>query len=386
VSATTAALFENRVQANPESLDFGGFFDSLKKPLNEFPTGGVSLGMKKNLLIIAGTAVIAFGVSSCGYGPLYDGGGPTRSSVAVGYGYGHGYGGSSFSTSFFWSTGDPRWGYDPYARSYYDFNRRAYYDPYLYGYYPVGYRPPILVGVPHPVGYRQGWCPPPRRVTNVTVVNYRNRESAYRNTRHSWARNVRYDSRHRATTTSPRSRDQIRRNDGNRTRQNSTNWTDRNTRTRESTFASAPATGSRNQWDGRSGNVRRQPSPATTWQGRNTSPPRQSANAPRSQAPQQFDRGNQGGNRVQDVRSSGQRGNGNSVNRENRQALQPAGRPTRRGGGGFGGHRPPPPPPQAATPSSDSDRGWQRGNNTTNRSSSMRGASRDGGSTRGSRR
>ncbi len=373
--------------------------------------------MKKNLLIIAGTAVIAFGVSSCGYGPLYDGGGPTRSSVAVGYGYGHGYGGSSFSTSFFWNTGDPRWGYDPYARSYYDFNRRAYYDPYLYGYYPVGYRPPILVGVPHPVGYRQGWCPPPRRVTNVTVVNYRNRESAYRNTRHSWARNVRYDSRHRATTTSPRSRDQIRRNDHrsdrhidrrqhrdngrnrgwsrpssspqtrdvDRTRRNSTNWTDRNTRTRESTFASAPATGSRNQWDGRSGNVRRQPSPATTWQGRNTSPPRQSANAPRSQAPRQFDRGNRGGNRVPDVRSSGQRGNGNSVNRENRQALQPAGRPARRGGGGFGGHRPPP-PPQAATPSSASDRGWQRGNNATNRSSSMRGGSRDGGSTRGSRR
>lgn len=157
--------------------------------------------MTNKILTLAGAAAITLGLGACAYDPYYSGN--TRSAVSVSYGYGHGYGGSSFSTSFFWSTGDPRWGYDPYVRAYYDFNRRAYYDPYLYGYYPVGYRPPILVGVPHPSGYRQGWCPPPRRVTNVTVTNYRNRQSAYRSTDHRWAQNVRYDPKHRPSSSSP---------------------------------------------------------------------------------------------------------------------------------------------------------------------------------------
>jgi len=147
--------------------------------------------MKNNLLTLAGAAALALGLGACAYDPYYAGN--TRTAVSVGYGYGHGYGGSSFSTSFFWSTGDPVWGYDPYVRAYYHYGRRAYYDPWLSGYYPVGYRPPVLVGVPHPVGYRHGWCPPPRHVSNVTVVNYRNREAAYRSTNHEWSRNVRYD-------------------------------------------------------------------------------------------------------------------------------------------------------------------------------------------------
>lgn len=146
--------------------------------------------MKKNLRLLMGgfVAIAALALASCAYDPYY-GGSASYSS----YGYGHGYGGSSFSTTTFVSTGDPRWGYDPYCRSYYDYNRRAYYDPYLYGYYPVGYRPPVIIGAPHPHGWRQGsrYCPPPRRVTNVTLVNYRNRESAYRNSNHSWARQVR---------------------------------------------------------------------------------------------------------------------------------------------------------------------------------------------------
>jgi len=147
--------------------------------------------MKKNLRLITGglAALAALALSSCAYDPYYGGSSASYSS----YGHGYGYGGSSFSTSIFVSTGDPRWGYDPYCRSYYDYRRRAYYDPYLYGYYPIGYRPPVIIGVPHPYGWRPGshYCPPPSRVTNVTLVNYRDRESAYRNSNHSWARQVR---------------------------------------------------------------------------------------------------------------------------------------------------------------------------------------------------
>ena len=74
---------------------------------------------------LAGIAALA--VSSCAYDPYYSGG----TSYSGGYGSGYGYGGSNFSTSFFVSTGSPRWGYDPYAGAYYDYTRRCYYDPYL---------------------------------------------------------------------------------------------------------------------------------------------------------------------------------------------------------------------------------------------------------------
>jgi hypothetical protein len=132
-----------------------------------------------------GTA-ISLTFSSCTYDPYY-------SSAGGYYGDGYGYGGSSFSTSFFVTTGDPRWGYDPYTYCYYDYRTRRYYDPYLYGYYPVGYRPYAVYGVPHPHGWRpgHGYCPPPRTIRNITVVNYRDRESAYRNSDYSWARQVR---------------------------------------------------------------------------------------------------------------------------------------------------------------------------------------------------
>lgn len=151
--------------------------------------------MRKNLL----PWTVAFGItatlvfSSCTYDPYYT---STGGSYSTGYGYGHGYGGSSFSTSLFVSTGDPRWGYDPYSYSYYDYRSRRYYDPYLYSYYPIGYRPPIVYGVPHPHGWRpgSGYCPPPRTVRNVTMVNYRDRESAYRGSNHSWAKQVRQKS------------------------------------------------------------------------------------------------------------------------------------------------------------------------------------------------
>lgn len=133
----------------------------------------------------------AFAVSSCAYDPYY-------SSSYGGYGNGYGYGNSSFSTSFFVSTGSSRWGYDPYAGCYYDYTRRAYYDPYLSGYYPVGYRPRYVSGAPHPHGWSRGssYCPPPSSVRTYNLTNYQNRTDRYRNLGRDWSRNVR-DVSHR---------------------------------------------------------------------------------------------------------------------------------------------------------------------------------------------
>jgi hypothetical protein len=155
--------------------------------------------MKKHLrhwAIAAAGAAAALAFTSCAYDPSYTSVGASYSSgygAGYGYGDGYGYGNSNFSTSLFVSTGNPQWGYDPYCYSYYDYRRRCYYDPYLYGYYPVGYRPPVIIGCPHPYGWRpgRGYCPPPHHVRNVTVVNYRNRESSYRNSNYGWAKQIR---------------------------------------------------------------------------------------------------------------------------------------------------------------------------------------------------
>ncbi len=148
--------------------------------------------MKKHLRLAASLTVgaaVALALGSCTYDPnsYYSAAGSYSSGGNTGYGSGYGYGNNGFSTSLFVSTGNARWGYDPYCSSYYDYTRRCYYDPYLYGYYPVGYRPPVIVGVPHPRGYNRSYCPPPQRVTNVTLVNYSNRERAYRDSSYSWA-------------------------------------------------------------------------------------------------------------------------------------------------------------------------------------------------------
>lgn len=145
--------------------------------------------MKKNLIRGAALLVLSVAFPSCAYDPYYS---SVGASYSQGYGYGYGYGGSGFSTTYFVSTGDPRWGYDPYCHSYYDYRRRCYYDPYLYGYYPVGYRPPAVIGVPHPHSWRpgHGYCPPPRVIRDVTVPNYRNREVAYRGVNQPWAKQV----------------------------------------------------------------------------------------------------------------------------------------------------------------------------------------------------
>jgi len=156
--------------------------------------------MKKNFRLWVGAAAgaaIAMVMGSCAYDPYYPVGGAYGTGYGygegygVGYGAGYGYGNSNFSTALFVGTGDPRWGYDPYCYSYYDYSRRCYYDPYLYGYYPMGYRPPIVYGVPHPHGFNRSYCPPPHRVNNITLGNYNNRHYAYRNSSYPWAGQVR---------------------------------------------------------------------------------------------------------------------------------------------------------------------------------------------------
>ncbi len=155
--------------------------------------------MTKNLRSLVGAtvgAVVALGFNSCAYDPYY--GSPSvGASYSTGYGHGYGYGGSGFSTSVFIGTGDPSWGYDPYSYSYYDYRSRRYYDPYSYGYYPIGYRPPVVYGVPHPYGWRPGggYIRPPVRVTNVTLTNYQDREYRYRNSNYGWAKQVRSGGR-----------------------------------------------------------------------------------------------------------------------------------------------------------------------------------------------
>ena len=159
--------------------------------------------MKKNLRYLAGAAVgavVALGLSSCVYDPYgstsvggsYSSGGGGGYSGG-GYGDGYGYGGSSFSTSLFVGTGNSQWGYDPDCYSYYDYQRRCYYDPYLNGYYPLGYRPQVVYGTPHPYGWSRGssYIRPPGHVSDSRVVNYRDRESGYRNSGYGWAKQVR---------------------------------------------------------------------------------------------------------------------------------------------------------------------------------------------------
>ncbi|MEI8038734.1 MAG: hypothetical protein WCJ14_10110 [Verrucomicrobiota bacterium] len=133
---------------------------------------------------------MALAFASCAYDPYYSSGG---GYYGASYGDGYGYGGSNFTTSFFVATGDPRWGYDPYCYSYYDYQRRCYYDPYLNGYYPMGFRPAVVFGVPHPYGWRpgRGYISPPHNVNYGIAVNYRDRESAYRNSNYGWSHQVR---------------------------------------------------------------------------------------------------------------------------------------------------------------------------------------------------
>jgi len=151
--------------------------------------------MHHSSLWIRSTLTIASAItlSSCVYDPGYYYNTPGGYSGAVSTTYsssGHS------STSLFISTGNPRWGYDPSCYSYYDYTTRCYYDPYLNGYYPYGYRPPVIIGVPHPYGWRPGYrtCPSPRHYRNTRLSNHEHRDIAYRNLNQSWSRNVHVQS------------------------------------------------------------------------------------------------------------------------------------------------------------------------------------------------
>lgn len=176
----------------------------------------------QTIAMAALAAAAALALSSCA-DPYY------ATDYGASYGDGYGYGGATFSSATFIATGDPRWGYDPYSRAYYDYGRRAYYDPYLYGYYPIGYRPIVVRGAPHPYGWRPGRTriAPPARITNVTLRDYDDRHGSYRRSGQPWAREVEpapvydrrggstrgYDERRTSTTrrvTSPRPEDRDR--------------------------------------------------------------------------------------------------------------------------------------------------------------------------------
>lgn len=287
--------------------------------------------MKKNLRLFAVVAVgaaVSLGFSSCAYDPYYGsttvggsynsgGGYSVGGSYSSGYGDGYGYGGSNFNTSVFVSTGNPRWGYDPYCYSYYDYSRRCYYDPYLNGYYPVGYRPAVVYGVPHPYGWRPGggYCPPPRNITNVTVNNYRNREAAYRGTNYGWAKQVRQQapSSGRAQQQRPNQSQQNynRTSNGSRAEVYGSRGNQNEAR-QQRTQPSRSASQSANRQQGQS----RYNSPVTSYsqqQPRNTQ-----RNTARTQANQRPQLGNPGNNRSQPQQPRAQGGN----NRNKAQAEQ----------------------------------------------------------------
>jgi hypothetical protein len=151
--------------------------------------------MKVNRVFLVATAaaISAVAIPSCAYQPQY-----SNSSYSSGYGYG--YGSRNFTTTHFVRTNNTRWGYDPYARCYYDYSRRCYYDPYLSGYYPVGYRPAYVYGTPHPHGWRTGrnCISPPSHFHDHRLDNYQNRSERYRSLNNDWSRNIQSTSSSRS--------------------------------------------------------------------------------------------------------------------------------------------------------------------------------------------
>lgn len=133
--------------------------------------------------LLTGITLLTSLFSACNYDPFYYGSSTASYGVS---GFGNGY-----STSFFVSTGDPRWAYDPYRYCYFDRHRSCYYDPFLYGYYPMGYCPVPVRGCPHPYNWSGvGICPPPRTIRHNTLSRYDNRISNYHAANYHWARKV----------------------------------------------------------------------------------------------------------------------------------------------------------------------------------------------------
>jgi hypothetical protein len=177
--------------------------------------------MKLNRVFLSATvaAISAVAISSCAYDSHYSGS-SYSSGYRSGYGNGNGYGGRNFTTTYFVHTGSPRWGYDPYARCYYDYSRRSYYDPYLNGYYPVGYRPRCVQAAPHPHGWKSGskYIAPPSYIQDHKLDNYQHREERYRSLNNNGSRNLQvntqtleaesYRDRHSSSGRIPETRNQ----------------------------------------------------------------------------------------------------------------------------------------------------------------------------------
>ncbi|MCH7226986.1 hypothetical protein [Haloferula sp. A504] len=112
---------------------------------------------------------------------------------AYDYGYSSSYGFSNGGSTSFIYTNSDRWLYDSTIRCYYDRTRHCYYDPWVGGYYPRGYCPPVVVGVPHPYGWNgRGKCPPPRNVHSGYINRHSDRLGHLRSSNYDWARNVRH--------------------------------------------------------------------------------------------------------------------------------------------------------------------------------------------------
>lgn len=128
---------------------------------------------------------------------------------AYDYGYSDSYGFSNGGSTSFVYTSSDRWLYDSTVRCYYDRTRHCYYDPWVGGYYPRNYCPPVVVGVPHPYGWNgRGKCPQPRNVHSGYINRHHDRLGHLRSTNHHWASNVRHGgSAHNQAWRNNRARD-----------------------------------------------------------------------------------------------------------------------------------------------------------------------------------
>jgi hypothetical protein len=162
----------------------------------------VKANPKSLLLALAACVGVAL-ISSCTYDPYaYSGYGSGTATYSVSYGSDHGYGYDPYDVAVpaaigltLIATSSPYWGYDPYRYAYYDYRQQCYYDPWLDSYYPHGYRPRPVYGVPHPYGWRPGHgvCPYPRHPYRRWVNNHYDRLQGLKASHYAWAQKVRYN-------------------------------------------------------------------------------------------------------------------------------------------------------------------------------------------------
>ncbi len=134
--------------------------------------------MRTAFRILLATASLGL-ATSCYYSPYDD------------YGYSSSYGFSGGGSTAFIYTSSDRWLYDPVVRCCYALRRSCYYDPWVGGYYPQGYCPQPVRGVPHPYGWNgRGACPLPRNVSSRHLSRNYDRLAHYRDRNYGWAANA----------------------------------------------------------------------------------------------------------------------------------------------------------------------------------------------------